>query len=70
MEDIKQVAKAAKKRMKSNFWADCKRNIDENTTFFILKKVRPTLSDRLYFQFLFLFLAASAFLRRFTEGDS
>ena len=32
MEDIKLMARAAKKRLKSNFWADCKRNFDENTT--------------------------------------
>ena len=51
MEDIKQVAKAAKKRMKSNFWADCKRNIDENTKKKKNKglnefKVKTTLTDK------------------------
>ena len=51
MEDIKQVAKAAKKRMKSNFWADCKRNIDENTSEAKNKglnefKVKTTLTDK------------------------
>ena len=51
MEDIKQVAKAAKKRRKSNFWADCKRNSDENTTEAKNKglnefKVKTTLTDK------------------------
>lgn len=32
MEDIILMARAAKKRLKSNFWADCKRNLDENTS--------------------------------------
>lgn len=32
MEDIKNMARAAKQRMKSNFWDDCKKNLDENTT--------------------------------------
>lgn len=30
MEDIKLLARAAKKRLKSNFWADCKRDYDKN----------------------------------------
>ena len=31
MEDLILMARAAKKRMKGSFWADCKRNIDEHT---------------------------------------
>ena len=30
MEDIKVLARAAKQRLKSNFWTDCKKNFDEN----------------------------------------
>ena len=30
MEDIKNLAHAAKQRLKNNFWEDCKRNIDAN----------------------------------------
>ena len=30
MDDIIVLARAAKKRLKSNFWADCKKNLDEN----------------------------------------
>lgn len=29
MDDIKDLARAAKKRLKSNFWDDCKKNFDE-----------------------------------------
>lgn len=29
MDDIKGLARAAKKRMKSDFWGDCKRSLDE-----------------------------------------
>ena len=31
MEVFILMARAAKKRMKSNFWADCKKNADEHT---------------------------------------
>lgn len=31
MDDIKNIAKAAKNRLKSNYWADCKENIEKNT---------------------------------------
>ncbi len=31
MEDVKNLARAAKQRMKSNFWNDCKKNLDEST---------------------------------------
>ena len=30
MEDIKHMARAAKQRLKNNFWTDCKKNFDEN----------------------------------------
>lgn len=30
MDDIKNMARAAKQRLKSNFWDDCKKNIIEN----------------------------------------
>lgn len=51
MEDVKQLAKAAKKRMKSNFWTDCKRNIDENTTEAKIRglnetKIKSTLKEK------------------------
>lgn len=29
MSDIKEMAKAAKQRLKNNFWDECKRNIDK-----------------------------------------
>lgn len=32
MEDIKTLAHAAKQRLKSNFWSDCKKNFDENAS--------------------------------------
>lgn len=31
MEDIKNLAHAAKQRLKNNFWEDCKKNFDEGT---------------------------------------
>ena len=31
MDDLKFMAKAAKNRLKSNYWADCKENIEKNT---------------------------------------
>ena len=31
MDDLKNMAKAAKQRLKNNFWEDCKRNIDLGT---------------------------------------
>ena len=30
MDDIKNMARAAKQRLKSNFWDDCKKNMNEN----------------------------------------
>lgn len=32
MDDIKVVARAAKQRLKNNFWKDCKKNFDLNTS--------------------------------------
>ena len=32
MEDIKVMARAAKQRLKSNFWTDCKKKFDLNAT--------------------------------------
>ena len=32
MEDIKNMAHAAKQRLKNNFWEDCKRSIDAGAT--------------------------------------
>ncbi len=29
MEDIKNLAQAAKQRLKNNFWEDCRKNLDE-----------------------------------------
>ena len=51
MEDIKLMARAAKKRLKTNFWADCKRNFDENTSEAKLKgiseiKVKSSLKGK------------------------
>ena len=31
MDDLKFMATAAKNRLKSNYWADCKENIEKNT---------------------------------------
>ena len=51
MEDIKNLAHAAKQRLKNNFWEDCKKNIDANA--FAAKsmglnenKVKSTLHTR------------------------
>lgn len=30
MDDLKKIAKAAKNRLKTNYWADCKENIEKN----------------------------------------
>ena len=32
MEDIKLMARAAKQRLKNNFWMDCKKKFDQNAT--------------------------------------
>ena len=31
MDDLKRMAKAAKNRLKSNYWADCKENYEKNS---------------------------------------
>ena len=31
MSDLKEMARAAKQRLKNNFWDECKKNIDEGT---------------------------------------
>ena len=51
MDDIIVLARAAKKRLKSNFWADCKKNLDENASDLKSKgmseaKAKSTLTDR------------------------
>lgn len=51
MEDIKDLARAAKSRLKTNYWADCRKNIDENTTEAKLKglnelKLKSSLCDK------------------------
>lgn len=33
MDDIKVMARAAKQRLKTNFWEECKRNLDEGAAF-------------------------------------
>lgn len=48
MEDIILMARAAKQRLKTNFWAECKKNMDENTFEAVSKgknelKVKSTL---------------------------
>ncbi|MDE7083445.1 MAG: hypothetical protein K2O89_07075 [Clostridia bacterium] len=32
MDDLKHMARAAKNRLKSNYWADCKENIEKNAS--------------------------------------
>lgn len=51
MEDIKGMARAAKKRLKSNFWADCKKNSEELAVDAINRgmseiKVKSRISDK------------------------
>lgn len=51
MEDIKELARAAKSRLKTNYWADCRKHIDENTTEAKLKglnelKLKSSLCDK------------------------
>lgn len=51
MEDLIGMARAAKKRLKNNFWADCQKNLDENTQDAKTKginenKVKSKLADR------------------------
>lgn len=51
MENLKDMARAAKSRLKTNYWADCRKSIDENTTEAKLKginemKVKSSLYDK------------------------
>lgn len=51
MDDIKVLARAAKKRLKNNFWDDCRKNFDEGATEAKLRgiseiKVKSTLTRR------------------------
>lgn len=51
MDDIKLMARAAKNRLKTNYWADCKKNFDENTNEAKNKglsemKIKSSLKDR------------------------
>lgn len=51
MEDIKVIARAAKQRLKTNYWEQCKRNMDEGAQIAKLKglsesKVKSTLGDK------------------------
>lgn len=51
MDDIIDMARAAKSRLKSNYWAECKKNIVENTAEAKMRgvseiKVKSELSKR------------------------
>ncbi|MBD5631855.1 MAG: hypothetical protein HDP34_01310 [Clostridia bacterium] len=51
MDDIIGMARAAKKRLKSNFWADCKKNSEEAAVDAKIKgiseiKVKSRLNDK------------------------
>lgn len=51
MDDIKLMARAAKRRLKNNFWADCKKNLDEGAMEARLRgvseiKVKTTITRR------------------------
>ncbi len=51
MDDIKNMARAAKQRLKSNFWNDCKKNLNENANEAKLRganeaKVRTGMASR------------------------
>lgn len=51
MEDIIDLARAAKSRLKSNYWEECKKNIDENAAEAKLRgvseiKIKNELSKR------------------------
>lgn len=52
MEDLIFMARAAKKRLKTNFWADKKKNFDENTLEAINKgisemRIKSTIAEKL-----------------------
>ena len=51
MEDIKVIARAAKQRLKSNFWDECKRSVEAGTNLavqrgFNERKVKSSLCDK------------------------
>ena len=51
MDDLKEIARAAKQRMKNNFWEDCKKNLDAGETYarelgLNESKVKSTLRGR------------------------
>ncbi len=51
MEDLKSLAKAAKKRLKTNYWEICKEDIDRNTAEAVSRgingnKAKSTLTER------------------------
>ncbi len=51
MDDIKNMARAAKQRLKSNFWNDCKKNLNENANEAKLRganeaKIRTGMASR------------------------
>ncbi len=51
MDDIKVMARAAKRRLKTNFWDDCKKSLDEGSREAKLRgisdiKVKSTLTSR------------------------
>ena len=51
MDDLKLMARAAKQRLKTNFWEECRKNIDEGATLARVKglneiKVKSSLKGR------------------------
>ena len=51
MDDIKNMARAAKQRLKSNFWDECKKNMNENANEAKIRgvneaKVRTGMANR------------------------
>lgn len=51
MDDIKLMARAAKQRLKNDFWSECRKNLDENANLARSKglnetKVKSTLCGR------------------------
>ena len=74
MDNIKEMARAAKQRLKNNFWDECKRNLDEGTFQARERglnegKVKSTLKGRVkneikgfYFKVKFVLLFALYFV--------
>ncbi len=42
MDDLKLMARAAKQRLKTNFWEECKKNIDEGASIARVKGLNET----------------------------